>query len=93
MAYADEQSLTSALQAGDATAFEQLVRSYSPRLLSSATRVLSDAEDARDAVQEALISAWKNIHQFTGGSSIYTWLHRIVINQCLGRLRSSPCKE
>jgi RNA polymerase sigma-70 factor (ECF subfamily) len=44
-------------------------------------------------VQEALISAWRNIHSFEGNSGIYTWLHRITVNACLARLRAAPSKK
>jgi len=83
-----ESNLLVRLRSRDPQAFEELVRSLSPRLLSSAVRILANQDDARDAVQEAFVSVWKNIGQFAGDSSLYTWIHRIVINACLARLRS-----
>lgn len=69
--------------------FEEMVRTHSPRLLATAYRILGNEQDAQDTVQVALISAWKGIASFDGRSSLYTWLHRIVVNACLGFLRSS----
>ena len=62
---------------------------YSGRLLSVARRYLRSEEDARDAVQEGFVAAFRAIARFEGGSSLSTWLHRIVINACLMKLRSS----
>jgi RNA polymerase sigma-70 factor (ECF subfamily) len=89
----EKPSLVAELKQGRAEAFETLVRTYSPRLLSSATRILGSSDDARDAVQEALISAWKGIARFEGAASVYTWLHRIVMNACLTRLRSARSRK
>jgi len=88
-----ELSLVAELKQGRAEAFETLVRSFSPRLLSSATRILGSSDQASDAVQEALISAWKGISRFEGAANIYTWLHRIVMNVCLTRLRSARSRK
>ncbi|HKD12644.1 MAG TPA: sigma-70 family RNA polymerase sigma factor [Thermoanaerobaculia bacterium] len=76
------------LRDGDASAFEWLVREHGGRLLSVARRFLRDEEDARDAVQETFLSAYRSIGDFAGGSRLSTWLHRIVINACLMRLRT-----
>jgi RNA polymerase sigma-70 factor, ECF subfamily len=89
----NDSSLVPRLKRGEADAFEQMVRAFSPRLLSSATRILGNPDEAAEAVQESLISAWKNIHRFEEASSIYTWLHRIVINACLARLRASRSRK
>jgi RNA polymerase sigma-70 factor (ECF subfamily) len=83
-----EASLLGALRRGEESAFEGMVRSFGPRLLSVARRFLRDEEDARDAVQEGFLSAYRSIGTFQGGSQISTWLHRIVVNACLMRLRS-----
>jgi RNA polymerase sigma-70 factor (ECF subfamily) len=84
----DERDILSRLRAGDEIAFELLVRRYSGRLLSVARRLVRDEEDARDTVQDALLSAFRSIHRFEGGSQLGTWLHRIVVNAGLMRLRS-----
>jgi RNA polymerase sigma-70 factor (ECF subfamily) len=93
MATGHESELLPRLKQGEPKAYEELVRTYSARLLSCAMRILGNAEDARDAVQETLISAWKKIHQFEGTASLYTWLHRIAVNACLARLRSTRSKN
>ena len=87
-AVASDAALIAALQAGDADAFETLVRKYMPALLRVARRFLRSEEDARDAVQDAFISAFKSIKSFAANSQLGTWLHRIVINSSLMKLRS-----
>ena len=88
---ADEAELVAGLRRGDEAAFEQLVRSYGGRLLQVARRFLPD-EDARDALQEAFLSAFKAIDRFDGKARISTWLHRIVVNSALMRLRKKSTK-
>lgn len=85
---ATEASLIAGLQAGDGDAFETLVRLYMARLLRVARRFLKNEEDARDAVQDAFISAFRSIQKFEAGAKLSTWLHRIVVNSSLMRLRS-----
>src|SRR5882724_11203794 len=87
-AIVDEPQLLARLRAGEESAFEQLVRSTSGRLLAAARRLLHNEEDARDAVQNAFIRAFQSLSRFRQESSISTWLHRIVINESLMRLRS-----
>src|SRR5882762_4964631 len=83
----DEAALLSRMQAGDEGAFEECVRTYCGRLLLVAGRILRNEEDANDAVQETFLSVFKRIGQFKGESRLGTWLHRIVVNAALGRLR------
>lgn len=85
---ASEQSLIAGLRAGNDDAFETLVRLYMARLLRVARRFLKNEEDARDAVQEAFISAFRSIQKFEAGAKLSTWLHRIVVNSALMRLRT-----
>jgi RNA polymerase sigma-70 factor, ECF subfamily len=73
--------------AGDTTAFEVLVRRHRDRLWAVALRTLGDREEAADAVQEALISAFRNAGSFRGDAAVTTWLHRIVMNACFDRIR------
>jgi RNA polymerase sigma-70 factor, ECF subfamily len=73
--------------AGDAAAFEELVRRHRDRLWAVALRTMRDREDAADALQDALISAYKAAGSFRGDSAVTTWLHRIVVNACLDRMR------
>ncbi len=84
----DEASLVARLRAGDPGAFETLVRTYMPMMLRVARRFLRSEEDARDAVQDAFISAFKSIGSFAANAQLSTWLHRIVINASLMRLRT-----
>ena len=87
----DEAKLVADLQRGEDAAFELLVRTHGGRLLQVARRFLRE-EDARDAVQEAFLSAFKAIDRFDGKSKISTWLHRIVVNSALMRLRKKSSK-
>jgi RNA polymerase sigma-70 factor (ECF subfamily) len=83
----DEAALLARMQAGDDDAFALCVRTYCGRLLLVARRLLSNEEDANDAVQDAFLSAFQGIGRFQGQSRLGTWLHRIVVNAALGRLR------
>ena len=85
---AAEATLLDALRRGDDAAYETLVRQNSGRMLAVARRYLRNEETARDAVQEAFVSAFRSIARFQGASSLSTWLHRIVVNACLMKLRS-----
>ena len=84
----DEAELVSRLRAGNSDAFETLVRTYSPSLLRTARRFLRSEEDARDALQDAFVSVFKSIGTFASNAQLSTWLHRIVINRSLMKLRS-----
>jgi RNA polymerase sigma-70 factor (ECF subfamily) len=85
---AGEAELVARLKAGDQRAFEQLVRDNGSRMLGLARRLLRDEESARDVVQEAFLSAFRAMGRFSGQARLSTWLHRIVINTALMRLRS-----
>jgi RNA polymerase sigma-70 factor (ECF subfamily) len=76
------------LRAGDEAASELIVRRYGPRLLAVARRLLGNDDDARDALQDGFLSAFRSIGSFAEGSRLSTWLHRIVVNAALMRLRS-----
>src|SRR5262245_46486063 len=77
------------LRSGDEQAYEELVRGYTGRLLATARRFLPRTEDAQDAVQEAFLSAFRSVDRFRGGSRLSTWLHRILVNACLMKLRGA----
>ena len=77
------------LRQGNEAAYETLVREYGGRMLAVARRVLRHEEDARDAVQDALLQAFRSIDRFRGESNLATWLHRIVTNAALMKLRST----
>jgi RNA polymerase sigma-70 factor (ECF subfamily) len=72
---------------GDPDAFGQLFARHRDRLWAVAVRTLSDPEDAADALQDAMISAFRRAGSFRGESAVTTWLHRIVVNACLDRMR------
>ncbi|MBA3417961.1 MAG: RNA polymerase sigma factor SigM [Geodermatophilaceae bacterium] len=72
---------------GDPEAFAELVRRHQNRLWSVALGTLRDPDDAADAVQDALISAYRGASGYRGDAAVTTWLHRIVVNACLDRLR------
>jgi RNA polymerase sigma-70 factor (ECF subfamily) len=84
----DEPSLVLRLRGGDEAAFAELVRENGGRLLAVARRMLRSEEDARDALQDAFLQAFRGIGRFEGGARLSTWLHRIVINACLMKLRT-----
>jgi RNA polymerase sigma-70 factor, ECF subfamily len=88
----DEASLVAQLRAGDQAAFEQVVRSYGGRLLAVARRIVGSEEDARDVVQDAFMNAFKSLDRFEGNAKLSTWLHRIVVNAALMRLRTRKRK-
>jgi RNA polymerase sigma-70 factor, ECF subfamily len=80
--------LVARLQAGDPDAYETVVRIHGGRLLSVARRFLPNNEDAQDAVQEAFIKAFRAIGTFEERAQLHTWLHRILVNTALMKIRS-----
>ncbi len=89
----EEAELIRAVQQGDQSAFEALVRSYDQSVLGLAMNLLRSPEDARDAYQEAFLRVYKNIHSFRFDCSFYTWLYRIVTNICLDHLRRRKIRK
>ncbi|ARF73829.1 RNA polymerase sigma factor SigM [Kitasatospora albolonga] len=79
--------------AGDPDAFGELVRRHRDRLWAVALRTLGDREEAADAVQDALVSAFRAAHTFRGQSAVTTWLHRITVNACLDRVRKAASRR
>jgi RNA polymerase sigma-70 factor, ECF subfamily len=82
-----DEELLRAHAAGDPDAFAELLRRHRDRLWSVALRTLGDREEAADALQDALLSAHRAAARFRGDSAVTTWLHRIVVNACLDRVR------
>ncbi|RRR99854.1 RNA polymerase sigma factor SigM [Glycomyces terrestris] len=74
---------------GDRDAFGELFRRHRGRLWAVAVRTLADPEDAAEALQDAMIKAYQAAGTFRGGSAVTTWLHRIVVNACLDRIRAA----
>ncbi len=85
--HVDDAGLLRAHVDGDRDAFGELVRRHRDRLWAVAMRTLGDREEAADALQEALLSAYRAADRFRGESAVTTWLHRIVVNACLDRAR------
>jgi RNA polymerase sigma-70 factor, ECF subfamily len=88
----NEGKLIRAGQRGDQEAVETLFRRYHRPLFQTALRVLGNAEDAEDALQDGLLSAYRNLKRFEGRSQFSTWLTRIVINAALMRRRSAKAR-
>ena len=87
-----EEKLIRAGQRGDHQAVETLFRRYQRPLFQTALRVLGNTEDAEDALQDGLLSAYRNLKRFEGRSQFSTWLTRIVINAALMRRRSAKAR-
>ncbi|MBQ1162332.1 RNA polymerase sigma factor SigM [Streptomyces sp. A73] len=89
----DDKGLLARHVAGDPDAFGELVRRHRDRLWAVALRTLGDREEAADAVQDALISAYRAARTFRGQSAVTTWLHRITVNACLDRARKAASRR
>jgi len=83
----DDEKLLRAHVDGDPDAFAELFRRHRDRLWAVAVRTVSDREEAADALQDALLSAHRAAPRFRGDAAVTTWLHRIVVNACLDRIR------
>ncbi len=83
----EDRALLRAHVAGDPQAFTELVRRHRDRLWAIALRTLSDREEAADALQDALVSAFRSAGTYRGEAAVTTWLHRVVVNACLDRVR------
>jgi RNA polymerase sigma-70 factor (ECF subfamily) len=90
-ARADDQLLRDHV-AGDPSAFGELFRRHQDKLWAVALRTSRDPEEASDALQDAMISAFRRASTFQANSKVSTWLHRIVVNACLDRMRSRRSK-
>jgi len=84
-----DQELVTAHRAGDPDAFGELFRRHKDRMWAVAVRVCGDRELAADCVQDAFLAAYRRADTFRGDAAVTTWLHRIVVNACLDRLRRS----
>jgi len=79
---AEDRQMADACRTGEITAFEQLYTAHGARLKSVALNILGNVTDAEDAVQEAFLKAYRNLHGFRGQSSFSTWVYRILLNCC-----------
>src|SRR4029453_5545533 len=85
-----EQELLAAARDGDEEAFARIIEPPRAELHARCYRMLGSLHDAEDALQEALLHAWRGLPQFAGRSSLRTWLHRIATNVCLDALARRP---
>lgn len=82
-----DRDLLDAHRAGEPRAFGELVARHRDRLWALAMRIVHHPDDAADALQDALVSAYRGCDSYRGEAAVGTWLHRIVVNTCLDRLR------
>ncbi|MGW0806201.1 RNA polymerase sigma factor SigM [Nonomuraea sp. NPDC002799] len=85
-AVTDAELLTAHIH-GDPHAFSEIVKRHRDRMWAVALRTLGDPDEAADAVQDAFVSAYRKAATFRGEAAVTTWLHRIVVNACLDRMR------
>ena len=85
----DELTLAGRVANGDRAAFEQLMRLYNRRLYRLARAALRDDSEAKDALQDAYLNAYRAIGSFRGEATLATWLSRLVLNECGARKRRS----
>jgi RNA polymerase sigma-70 factor, ECF subfamily len=82
-----ELGIARRIAGGDREQFATLIRQYNRRLYRLARATLRDDAEAEDALQDAYLSAYHGIRDFRGDAAISTWLSRLVLNECLGRIR------
>ncbi|GAA1881439.1 RNA polymerase sigma factor SigM [Lapillicoccus jejuensis] len=87
LATADDATLLAAHVQGDPDAFGEIFRRHKDRLWAVALRTCGDRELASDCLQDAFVAAFRRAGTFRGDAAVTTWLHRIVVNACLDRLR------
>jgi RNA polymerase sigma-70 factor (ECF subfamily) len=89
----DLDELIEAACGGDRAALNRLLEDARPRLIAVAMRIVRDRDDAEDVVQEALLKVCRSLTRFEGRSAFSTWLHRIVVNAGLDRLRRHQARR
>src|SRR5205085_3954023 len=83
----DDHRLIADCLRGDSAAFGMLVRRYQDRLYNTVYRLVDNAEDAQDVVQEAFLNAYQSLDSFKGDALFFTWLYRIAVNTAIGYRR------
>jgi RNA polymerase sigma factor (sigma-70 family) len=89
----DDRELMRLHVAGDPDAFEELVRRHRDRLWAVALRTMGEPEEAADALQDALLSAFRRAETYRGEAAVTTWLHRVVVNACMDRHRRRRVRQ
>jgi RNA polymerase sigma-70 factor, ECF subfamily len=89
----DDLTVARRVAGGDRRAFELLMRRYNRRLYRLARAYLRDDAEAKDALQDAYLSAYRSIGQFRGDAALATWFSRLVLNECAARKRRSTRRE
>ena len=85
----EDAALVRRMQAGEMTAFTELVRRYQDRVFNAVWRICGNLEDARDLTQDAFLKVYERIGSFRGQSGFYTWLFRIAVNLAISHRRSA----
>jgi len=88
-----DADLVARMKAGDLAAFEDVYRQHGRRLYNLALRMLGQAAEAEDALQDVFLQAFRKLGSFKGDSALGTWLYRLAMNLCLDRLRSRRTHE
>jgi RNA polymerase sigma-70 factor, ECF subfamily len=89
----DDRELLAAHVAGDPDAFGELFARHRDRLWAVAVRTMGNREDAADGLQDGLVAAYRRAGTFRGDAAVTTWLHRVVVNACLDRLRAAKVRR
>jgi RNA polymerase sigma-70 factor (ECF subfamily) len=89
----DERTSAQRIAAGDTVEFTRLMRQHNRRLYRLARSVLRDETEAEDALQDAYLTAYRTLGQFRGDAALSTWLSRLLLNECLGRLRRETRRQ
>jgi RNA polymerase sigma-70 factor, ECF subfamily len=89
----NDAELLAAHVAGDADAFGRLFTRHRDRLWAVAVRTMGNPHDAADGLQDGLVAAYRRAHTFRGDAAVTTWLHRVVVNACLDRIRAAKVRR
>jgi RNA polymerase sigma-70 factor (ECF subfamily) len=89
----DDAELLAAHVAGDPDAFGRLFARHRDRLWAVALRTMGNPHDAADGLQDGLVAAYRRAHTFRGDAAVTTWLHRVVVNACLDRIRAAKVRR
>jgi RNA polymerase sigma-70 factor (ECF subfamily) len=89
----NDKQLAKRIRAGDENAFNELVRTYQKPVYQVAYRILNSREDAEDVAQDVFIQAYRQIGNFRGDSSLFTWIYRIAVNAALNAQRKKKVRR